>query len=538
MNSVSQNTYSYASSDSRAEESRHPYANPDLVETYTEESMENSPPQSLANYPPSRNDSSVTVMQLSPTSGHRAALHPDSSAHSINSRQRGSAFQSRDISSPVPVVTSTQHLDSGLHELPPGINNLPGWTDRNVAPAFSLISLEEARAQRNRAVTSNADFRTSTVSSGSNISAPFPTAESEGSNFTHVSDSSAFGGLTSRNRGRSISAGAAKAKNAIQTLVGQPKPERRDSEPAVPPLPPGVTPPGKTLKHKKSGFMRLFNGGKVSEKEEVDDPPPVPALPERPNISPTQAAAPRPKVTIPRIPVPSISQSLLDESSPTDRGSPSYSSSTSYLSPKRPPPALSISTDPMSRSSTSAIHEGSNHPQTLAVTKPWLQDQPQSAPPNLSEFPSLKLRPVSTLFSAHFDHIVSPVDQPNKESDWDAPSPNTVLSPLTPVLDSRDNYESVPSDSTLGPPAVKLLQEQLASAKKAYQMQIWELQGQVRDLKAELEKARSKSLRDFCAGCGKEKGEISGLNTTNAKGVVNRPRARTGTSMRFGSAVP
>ncbi|PPQ62971.1 hypothetical protein CVT24_006077 [Panaeolus cyanescens] len=538
--STSEKTYSYVSTDTRAGDSVHPYANPDLVETYTDESSQGSPPS----YLPPRNDSSVTVTQFSPPSGARA-LHPDSSTHPINPRHRPSAFQARDISSPVPVITPSQHLDGAPHEMPPSINHLPGWTERNVTPGFSLISLEEARAQRMRAATSNVDSRISTISGSSNTSAPFPSADSEASNLTQASDSSAFSVLSSRNRGRSISAGAAKAKNALQTFVGQPKPERRDSEPAVPPLPQGVTSQGKTLKHKKSGFMRLFNGNKTSERDEAAEVPPVPNLPESANISPSQTPL-RPKVTIPRIPVPSISQSMLDPSNPSeDRGQDLHSPSSAYLSPKRSPPALSISTDPLNqggRSSTSVIREGSAAQQTLTVNRPWLQDQPQSAPPNLSEFPSLKLRPVSTLFSAHFEHIVAPDTHTSNEIDSEpltSSSPNTIVSPLTPASASRNHHEAMCFDAPLGleePPTVKHLQDQLASAKKAYQMQIWELEGQVRDLKAELDLIKSKSRSDVCLACGREKDELT--NATAPKSVVNRPRARTGTSTRFGSVLP
>jgi hypothetical protein len=193
----------------------------------------------------------------------------------------------------------------------------------------------------------------------------------------------------------------------------------------------------------------------------------------------------------------------------------------------------------------------------------WHQaDLPQSAPPNVTEFPALKLRPVSTLFSAHFgDHIVvsSSRDsdpQPGLDADADtlsSTSPSTVISPVTPGMSlgrSSADRDKLPMATISEDQSalVQALQEQIVSAKKAWQRHIWELEGQVRDLKAEVDGLRAGDGDAYCEACGRGRpsGAVGGQphggagahdHKVFAGGVVNRPRARTGTSARFGSAV-
>jgi hypothetical protein len=89
---------------------------------------------------------------------------------------------------------------------------------------------------------------------------------------------------------------------------------------------------------------------------------------------------------------------------------------------------------------------------------------------------------------------------------------------------------------------IQQLQEQMKSTRKAWQHQIWELEGQVRDLRAEIDGMRLKELRgERCILCGRsdehryEFGEMS-TSAVSRQGVVNRPRAQTGVGARFGSA--
>ncbi|KAF8912994.1 hypothetical protein CPB84DRAFT_1760087 [Gymnopilus junonius] len=488
-------------------ESMHPYANPDLVSSYSEDQEFVDDEHSMLNYtPPPRHDSVITVTEsFSTGSIVKSVLRPIQSPDGpSSSKSRTVSIQAKNISSPVSVVVPTRRTDlsNGNTTLPPGVNSLPGWTERNTPPTFSLISLEEARAQRTKTSTANVSSRMSISSGASNSSTPFPAGAASHMLATEPST------FATRARGRSISAGA-KAKNAIQTIVGQPKPERRDSEPGMMALQSSSGPPGKTLKHKKSGFMRLFNGGKTQDKD-----------------------------------VPSISPSLseLAGAQSGDSLMESHSWKTN-LGQKRLPPTLSINTihESSSRSSTSAVAE---RPIYNTLHRPWQDEQPQSAPPNISEFPALKLRPVSTLFSAFSDHLVAIESRTSAETvDTDvitprSPSPNEVISPVTPSSYSRISQDQLPviSMASGDESTVKSLQEQLVSARTTWQRQIWELEGQVRDLKAELEEVKGRNGGDeYCDTCGRGK---KPLPASSGGSVVNRPRARTATSTRFGHPLP
>ena len=93
------------------------------------------------------------------------------------------------------------------------------------------------------------------------------------------------------------------------------------------------------------------------------------------------------------------------------------------------------------------------------------------------------------------------------------------------------SYSEGGNDLNADDPAflVSTLQEQLRESRKAWQRQIWELEGQVRDLKAELEELRS---GDTCEACGRG---IATQKPVTVMGVVNRPRAKTGSGARFAS---
>jgi hypothetical protein len=91
---------------------------------------------------------------------------------------------------------------------------------------------------------------------------------------------------------------------------------------------------------------------------------------------------------------------------------------------------------------------------------------------------------------------------------------------------------------------IRALQDQMASAKIAWQGQIWELEGQVRDLKAEVNDLRLTDKKGYCEVCGRggqnhtadpDRNRDDAVQEMKNTGVVNRPRARTGTSARFGN---
>lgn len=535
----------------------HPYANPDLVEY-----AQDQPPYHQSSV--SRSDSIATVTDsfafnsLS-SSGTRSILAPVASASSATTRNRTSTLQGKEISSPVSVVNNTLHLDTPFHanddQSPrsphPGVENLPGWTDRGTAPTFALISLEEARAQRSRSATVN---HVMVHPPDSIPTVPFPDIKN-GTEGKYNGDTG-FSSATHRGRARSISAGA-KAKNALHSMVGsggQAKQDNYEPEPTIA-FSSNIGFPGKSLKHKKSGFMRLFNGGRAQEKEEKAQPPPVPSLSDAHALHNAQTVHHKaPKIATHRIPVPELSPSHFEDPS-SQEGEPS-SSKTGFRkpspSPKRPIPMLSINTQPQgyaSRGPASAAGDTSSQARTMTRV-----NDPQSAPANVSEFPALQLRPVSTIFSAQFgDHIMRQDSRPSLETDMGTPSSN-IFSPITPGSAARserlsnDKQFAMPDISEDQSSVISALQDQILTAKLAWQRQIWELEGQVRDLKAEVDELQTTgNTADYCDSCGRGRPRLNaacsphrGSNAAPEDGsssVIHRPRARTGTSARFGSAV-
>lgn len=260
--------------------------------------------------------------------------------------------------------------------------------------------------------------------------------------------------------------------------------------------------------------MRLFNAGR----DDKTPPPPVPSLADGYATYSTQNIADKmTRFTANRLPAPR--EDPLSDEKP---------------SPKRTPPALSINVPITHFPKAPATSIGQSAP-----TRPNGQAIfPKSAPPNVSEFPPLELRPVSTMFSAQFgDHMLSrdPVSSLNDDSDTSL-SPNTALSPVTPNrpdrLDDDQSTSILPVGSYDQSSIIRALQEQIVTVKKAWQQQLWELEGQVRDLKAEVEELRSGSTTEFCQACGAAK-QPPQKAELRAKGIINRHKAQTGVS-RFG----
>ena len=494
------------------EEGVHPYANPELVVSL---------PFCATPIYHQHISNEANILSGSCTSDSE-----DITVNPALPKNRMPSIQPRIISSPLPLIGSSRQIESPQAEnrpeqtVSPCSNNLSGWTDSNAVPSFSLISLEEARAQRMRSATVNP---TSRIPDPSSIFPPMETEVAPGADFSPV------GGSMSRARARSISAGASRARSALQILVGQPKPERRDSEPTLIVAHNFTTGhPGKTLKHKKSGFMRLFNAGKVPEKNEQNIP--VPSLPEcHPPINSVQSITQRTsKTSVHRIPVPRLSPPLSESSHAQSHDT--FTSDTWRQSTRRTP-GLSITINneqPPVAGSVSASVVDDYGSQTQP---PWKVDQPlQSAPAVISEFPALKLRPVS-LFSDHFgDHIV------DTESEMDSATPRSSSPALTPVSATQASCEQLSKYSSLDNQVsvVRSLQEELAAAKKAWQLRICELEGQVRDLKATVEELKGSDNKGYCQSCGK----FTVAAPPRSESVVHRPRARTGMSSRFTNALP
>lgn len=522
----------------------HPYANPDLVASYAPP----KPVQLRSTFGHiSRSDSAATVTDsLSSRSGaFSSTITPDTSASSIPSRDHipstGMRIHGKDISPPIAVLHSNdlnsaqcdQNTNLPPFHPPPVFEGVPGWNGHS-SPTVTLISLQEAQArERTRSATANA-----MVSSPSRIhetTSRIPFSELDDSASIASTETSATGNFK-RVRARSTSAGA-RAKGVLHSVVAaslHSKPERRGSEPDV------VNPSGQTLRHKKSGFMRLFNG---REREKGRDkgrspPPPVPSLhgvySDYPHGSNQDS-----KSSLPIIP-PRLSSLGSDAGSRTALNNESSSDAEQELSPKllsspslkRVPPSLYISTGSSNRSPPCAEHRPTDPAQSGKKT-PW------HPPLGATDFQALKLRPMSTTFSSQFSNIVAiPEVEHTSELELDTPTSTissvTALSPFTPGPSRPSDDKSSPVEQSL---VIKALQEQIIAAKKAWQRQIWELQGQVRDLQAEIVDLHAADEdKGYCEHCGRggprKEHEASNAGTKKIS-VVDRPRGRTGDTARF-----
>lgn len=496
----------------------------------------------------SRSDSAATVTDsLSSRSGaFSSTMTPDTSASSIPPRDHipstGMRVHGKDISPPITVLHSNdlnsvqcdQSTNLPSFHPPPVFEGVSGWNGYS-SPPVTLISLQEAQArERTRSATANAMVSSPSRVHETTSCVPFP--EPDDSASIASTETSATGNFK-RARARSTSAGA-RAKGVLHSVVAaslHSKPDRRGSEPDV------VNPSVQTLKHKKSGFMRLFNG---REREKGRDkgrspPPPVPSLNGVYSDYPHGGNEDR-KSSLPIIP-PRLSSLSSDTGSRTALNNESDAEKELSLmllsspSLKRAPPSLYISTGASNHSPLCAEHRPTDPAQSPQSGKktPW------RPPLGAIDFQTLKLRPMSTTFSSQFADIVA-IPEVEHTSDLELDTPTSTissvaaLSPFTPGSSRPSDDKSSPVEQSL---VIKALQEQMIAAKKASQRQIWELQGQVRDLQAEIEDLHAADEdKEYCEHCGRggprKEPEASNAGTKKT-GVVDRPRGRTGDTARF-----
>lgn len=482
----------------------HPYANPDLVVSY-------SPPRPV---PPSLHSTSENIDSTATVNDHPRARSPDTSSPPPRDHVPSTAMRihGKDISHPIAVFHSNDlssvHFNDRSTKLmplhpPPILEGVSGWSPQ-FSPTVALISLQEAQArERTRSTTVNST--TSLPSRVHENSSRIPFSETDDSASIMSTETSATG----RVRARTTSAGA-RSKGAIHSVFDAPLSERRDSEPAV------ANTGGQTLKHKRSGFMRLFNG-REREKgrdKERSPPPPVPSLrriySEHPHGTNEDG-----KSSLPIVP-PRLSSLASDgwSSSPPDPDQTKLSSP----SLKRIPPPLHIATSTHSPPTLGKnLHQGAG---TL-------------------DFQALKLRPISTNFSSQFADIVA---LPEMEVELDTPTSTSTISSVA-ALSPFTSGSSRPSDdkpsSVDQSQVIKDLQKQIISSKKAWQRQVWELQCQVRDLTAEVEELRAADKdKGYCEHCGRgdpPRGCGTLCAETKKVSVMDRSRGRIGNAARFGS---
>lgn len=491
-------------------------------------------------------------------------------------------------------------------KLLPGVPvGVPGWGESSGGKTIKLISLEEAQArERTRSATVNASSGTMSPTSNRPVDyEPLPSPSTQSSGWSRM---------------RSTSSSSSRPKNL-------PTPPALDLNQFSFPAPPdGATTPSdhgsitgvptKGIVRKKSGFMRLFNG------KERSPPPPMPMISTSVVVSPSPVLAAR-KGSTHRVPVPSITPSLLEPpdsagshsssgDSRSDRDSPSSSLPSrahSSASARKNVHGLSIVTkssvasfsDSKShRRSASPSASDATHIPVTPTTAPSSSEGnpsyhvninsssntnnnnhlvPNSAPPGSAEFVALKLRPVSTMFSSGFseefvDRNSGDRTRPSLEADSGTPTTATsasATSPLSPAFtgvgigvgvgpqsrtsEDKSIYVSIAPHQDDQSTVIQALQEQIATSRRAWQRQIWELEGQVRDLTAEVEELRNVDrMAEYCVACGRgnigrpsgggsgsdgESRVVEDLKKAGVRvgGVVNRPRARTGVGSRFAS---
>ncbi|KIK86560.1 hypothetical protein PAXRUDRAFT_27445 [Paxillus rubicundulus Ve08.2h10] len=548
----------------------HPYANPDLIASCTPAPIMISPHQATSGNISRSNSVTTVTDSISTRSAAFSVMSTETSATSLTSRELTNGnprVNGKEISSPIPLVcsndTNAGSIDRNtkllsLHPPPRGFS-IASRNDPLHPPAVTLISLQEAQArERSRSATVHTRVAPLSKARGSAPQVPFPDTDDVTSTAEGQHKEMITSGVSARARARSISAGA-RAKNTLHTVVGgsQPhKPERRGSEHVISPS--ESVPSGRILKHKKSGFMRLFSGRGVDGEKERSPPPPVPPLSNAYAERQIQGTGKASNFTLTRVPVPSFSPSLLGAAASsttlTSRNSTSFDDDASdgqtASSRKRQPPLYIVTGASGPCSHTSTVEAGllSRGALTssldLAPPVSLSHNPSQSAPPGTTDFQGLKLRPISTNFSSHFSDIVANPEE-ELQSDLYTPSSTassgTALSPITPISTRRSDDEPRTSE-TSGERSliIKALQDQFISAKKAWQREVRELESQVRDLKAEVEDLRQTGDMGYCEVCGRGDPQKCGIalgdETQMQKlGVVDRPRARTGDAARFAS---
>ena len=513
----------------------HPYANPELSRTRTRDSVY---PKSFVSFDTQSEESfsrstSAATLTSSVATSNSLATPPHQIASSKAKFRARDRDRDREISGPIPLPSQNFDSDPKLRE---NVVSIPGWKEQTPV-AFSLISLEEARAQRRLTQLD--------PSIGSSPVVPQPEYSTPPQPRPHT---------------RSLGSGG-KAKAVLQSVVtdfSRPTKQRNDL-PEIQEI--AIGPGVKSLKHKKSGFMRMFSKDKAPTPSppdttnfSVEGSPPIPPVPRTPRL-PSH-----------RVPVPPISPAVnppLDTSadSPTSPES-TVDAHSSQLrpSPKRIMPPLYINTtNPGINRPPTQTHQVSNSlgSNPLQPPKPNFAspaNSAQSAPPGKTDFVALSLRPVSTIFSEHFaDHFLGleneAPSEPALEADCGTPTTATEsggISPLSPdfvsVRDVRDEI-SRPMTVTSGKSSsdgsqqdvISALQAQMFGAKGDWQKHVWELESQIRDLKAEIEEMRQvDSSGRYCEACGrgrKKRGSVSHHRTRgppdNGNGVGNRSRAHT-----------
>lgn len=490
----------------------HPYANPDVVPTTGGPSPAPTTPR-------------ISHERLSDDYAMPSTMRPSSDSNSSSGRDLPSI---RKASTPelrkLPSRSKLSSRDGGDNTRGFPITPSAVWpgsasfNDYNSSPMQNLISLEQAQARMRGQPT------TKVQPSGSSMKIISPRGSTP-TNPANISTPS-LAEATPAGRQRTTSTGKRSASSGATTA---------ESDGA----------PTKTLKHKRSAFMKIFGKDKDRDKDaSTKDAPSMPDPIVRATSTPPRLARPEtdippvPVLHIKRIPPPSLSVVVSSPAMPVMNGQPVIDSPTipSSLAPSTEPSEAKAS--PLLKSDVvlgrltldapSCARPGSSSAETCRPSA--------SAPPSQTAFEGLSLRPVSSIFSAKFTDLLAPLSSPPPSTANGPSSSQDSLSPSTPMFDtSRSNSISTASDypstpmtgsslPAVGPlSSVVMLQEQMANMRKLYQRQIWELEGQVRDLKGENEKLRNTGECDMCGQAKKDRLVRARTATVS---VVDRPRPK------------
>lgn len=525
----------------------HPYANPDLVVPYTPS------PETVPSHHPtlgdvSGSDSNTTVTDSTSTrSAAFSVISNETSTTSLASRDLphgNPRVNGKEISSPVSVLCQGDvgYVDRdtrflSLHPPPTGFDGPHRGNPRS--PTVTLISLQEAQARER--------FRNNTVHvTVARSKTRFPISDDIPETTEDQTEEMHTTGILACTRTRSTSIGTR------HNIIPFPPPQSETREESAISASTSAV-PRRALKHKKSGIMWLFSGRNSEGERERSPSQPIPPLADgytEQNLQ-IHGAGKTSKTTLTKTSKSSFSPPLSSVASDATLASTSSAPSSgdgpdgkAPSSRRRQPPSLSIVTRTSDHSILTSLAE-QRSPTGLNFTPPLSLTVPQSAPPGSTDFSGLKLRPVSTSFSSHFAGFVAGAVeelQHDVHTPSSAASSGTALSPFTPISTRRSDDASAAAIETPGEEylTIEELQDQLVSAKKAWQLQISELRGQIRDLTSELEDLRVVDHQGYCDVCGRgepQRRHASLLDEQQPKkvGVVNRPRARTGDTARFAS---
>ncbi|WWD10140.1 hypothetical protein V865_008274 [Kwoniella europaea PYCC6329] len=286
------------------------------------------------------------------------------------------------------------------------------------------------------------------------------------------------------------------------------------------------SPPNK-VKSKKSGLMRLFN--KSEKDKSAHSNIPVPALPHTTNSTNGNG--------------PTMTPSLKGRDGVSGRAMSIWSSSTTNDN--------STSTSTGTVHGESAVWPSASQKKSQGLLPPGGQGEDEEkkqlgVSSSTTLQPKLELRPISMTFSRGLpvDYLVHPQPSHTKRNQPDE-SPSTPSVPCTPTS-SMTKKKPIPADEEV------VDKKKMMNVKKAFEIQIYELEAQIRELKDELKEARArKMLEGNCDKCGCTCNFIQGqddkddnmllnvgLNTSgngNRK-VIDRARVKTaGARGVFGS---